>query len=478
MKKSLLLGVLLVSATASYSQNLLGVSTSRYGGTNRLYINPAFAADTRQELYLNGFMGNAHVDNNYVRYQAPYSLMRLLTGSVPNQYRRPDGTVEFAAEYTKEMLDGKPKSGTLWGEVRGPAILMRTSPRSAIAVTSRFRAVGQVTGASESVLSAIRSGLGEGAPLGVPSVNNQINANTNTYAEVGFTYGGTLLEGDGRTLTMGVTAKVLLGYNAQHFINRGLDYQIITDPNNPNSAILEVTRLDANLGYTTFLQNRTVGLRTLVSPSSPGRGVGMDFGFSYISQYDDESPTLQLGLAVTDIGGLTYRGEEFNYTGIGQNQDPVQFTSQDFNNLGGSVDIARLIQNKLTTGRAPDRNSFRAGLPTSLNLTADYQVPEGFGVNVTFLKDVRAVDATAIHQPTLFAVTPRYETRWVSMALPIAYLNRSLTAGLSVRVGPAWLGSDNLLGLIGNSANGIRPRGLDIYGGIAFGFGGGRGDNE
>jgi hypothetical protein len=478
MKKSLLLGVLLVSTTASFSQNLLGISTSRYGGTNRLYINPAFAADTQQELYLNVFTGNAHVDNNYVRYQAPYSLARLLTGSVPDQYRRPDGSVEFAAEYTKEMLDGKPKNGTLWGEVRGPAILMRTSPRSAIAVTSRFRAVGQVTGASQSVLSAIRSGLGEGAPLGVPSVNNQINGNTNTYAELGFTYGGTLLEGDGRKLTLGVTAKVLLGYNAQHFINRGLDYQIITDPNNPNSAILEVTRLDANLGYTTFLQNRNVGLRTLLSTSSPGRGVGMDFGLSYISQYDEESPALQLGLAVTDIGGLTYRGDAFNYSDIGLNQNPVQFTSRDFNNLGGSVDIARLIQNKLTTGRAPDRNSFRAGLPTSLNLTADYQVPDGFGVNVTFLKDVRAVDAMAIHQPTLFAVTPRYETRWVSLALPIAYLNRSLTAGLSARVGPAWLGSDNLLGLIGNSANGIRPRGLDIYAGVAFGFGGRRGDRE
>ncbi|MBC3785519.1 DUF5723 family protein [Spirosoma utsteinense] len=476
MKYSLLLGALVLTASASLAQNMLGVSTSRYGGTNRLYINPAFAASSPQDVYLNGFMGNAHVNNNYVRYQAPFSLLRLISGSVQDRFKRPDGTIAFDASYTKEMLDGKPKNGTLWGEVRGPSMLIRTSPRSALAVTTRFRAVGQVIGASESVLSAVRSGLGEGAPLGIPSVDNQLSANTSTYAELGLTYAGTLLEGDGRKLMMGATAKVLLGYNAQHLINRGLDYRIITDPTNPNSAILEVTRLNADLGYTTFLQNRAISLRTLVSPSSPGRGVGLDLGFSYVSKYDSESPALQLGLALTDLGGLTYRGEQYAYSDIGET--PVQFTSQDFNNLGGSVDIARLIQNKLTTGRRPDRNSFRSGLPTSLNLTVDYELPDGFGLNVTYLQDVRSVEATAIHQPTLLAVTPRYETRWVSMAVPLAYLNRGVTAGLSVRVGPAWIGSDNVLGLLGNSTNGIRPRGLDVYGGVAFGIGRSQADNE
>lgn len=476
MKYSLLLGAFLLTATASFSQNLLGISTSRYGGTNRLYINPAFAASSPQKLYLNVFTGNAHLNNNYVRYQAPYSLLRLLTGTVPNAYRRPDGTVQFSADYTKEMLDGKPKNGTLWGEIRGPAILVRTSPRAAFAATTRFRAVGQVTGASESVLSSVRAGLGEGVLLGIPSTNNQFSANTNTYAELGFTYAGTLWEVEGRRLLVGATAKVLLGYNAQHLINRGLDYRVVADPTNPNSAILEVNRLDATLGYTAFLQNRNLGLRTLLSTSSPGRGVGLDFGFTYINQYDSDSPAMQLGLALTDLGGLTYRGDEYSYSDIGDN--PVRFTSQDFNNIGGSIEIARRIQQKLTVGRNPDRNSFRAGLPTSLNLTLDYQLPQGLGLNVTYLQDVRSAQASAIHQPTLLAVTPRYETRWVSLAVPIAYLNRGLTAGLSARFGPAWLGTDNLLGLTGNSTIGIRPRGLDIYGGVAFGIGRERNDED
>ncbi|GAB3495934.1 hypothetical protein GCM10027341_13980 [Spirosoma knui] len=468
MKYSLLLGSLLLMTTASFGQNLLGLSTSRYGGTNRLYINPSLAADSPSNVYFNVFVGSIHANNNFLRYQAPFSLLSLITGTVPDQYKSQDGSLNFAVAYTRETLDGRPKNGTLAGEIRGPAILMRTGTRGAFAVTSRFRAVGQVMGASESLLSAFRAGLNDGALYSIPSNDNQLSANTNTYAELGLTYAGTVWEGDGQKLLVGATLKGLLGYNAQHFINRGLNYRIATDPSNPNTAFLEVNQLNATLGYTTFLQNRSLNLKSLLSTSAPGVGVGFDLGFTYVSQYDSDSPALRIGAAVTDLGGLTYKGEQYNYTDIGQN--PVRFRSSDFNNVTGSLEVTRVIQEKLNTGRNPDRTTFRAGLPTSINLSLDYQMPDGVGINVTYLQDARSIQATAIHQPTIFAVTPRYDARWLSIAVPIAYLNRGFTAGASLRVGPAWLGTDNFLGLVGNSSNGIQPRGLDVYAGIAFGI--------
>ncbi|MFD2934053.1 DUF5723 family protein [Spirosoma flavum] len=469
MKYLFIFALFLVSSTAGSAQNLLGISTSRYGGTNRLYINPALAADSPSKFYLNVFTGNGHVDNNYVRYQAPFSLLRLITGTVPAQYKSADGSVRFATDYTREMLDGSTKNGTISGEIRGPSFLMKTGKYGAFAVTTRFRAVGQVVGASESLLSAMRASLNDGALYSIPSNDNKFSANTNTYAELGLTYAGTLWTGDGRKLLLGATAKFLLGYNAQQLINRGLNYRIITDPNNLNSALLEVNKLDATLAYTTFLQNRSLTPQTLFSTAAPGKGVGVDIGLTYIDQYDEDSPTLQLGVAITDIGGLTYTGLEYNYTDIGTN--PARFKGSDFNGINGPQAIAEVIQNKLNTGRTADRNRFNAGLPTSLNFTADYQLPGGLGINLTYLKDVRSVQATAIHQPTLLAVTPRYDARWLSLAVPIAYLNGGFTAGTSIRVGPGWLGTDNLLGILGNSANGIQPRGLDIYAGFAFGIG-------
>lgn len=469
MKYLLLLASSLMTIMTTSAQNLLGISTSRYGGTNRLYINPSLAADSPSDVYFNVFTANIHANNNYVRYQAPFSLLRLVTGNVPNNYKRPDGSLNFAIDYTRENLDGKPKNGTVWGEVRGPSLLMRTSPRTAFAVTTRLRAVGQVVGASEALLSAVRTGLSQNTVFGIPARDNQFGANTNTYSELGLTYAGTVWESDGQKLLLGITAKVLLGYNAQHFINRGLEYQISAESDNLNNIYLEVDRLDATLAYTTFLQNRSLTPRTLFSPSSPGRGVGLDIGITYVQQYDMDSPALRLGAALTDIGGLSYKGGQYTYADI--DQDPVRFTNSDFSNYGGSVGIARTVQQKLSAGRTPDRTNFRAGLPTSLNLSVDSQLPNGFGINLTYLQDMRSAQATAIHQPTLVAITPRYDTRWMSLSVPVMYLNRGVTAGASVRVGPGWLGTDNFFGLIGNTTNGIQPRGLDIYAGFAFGLG-------
>ena len=465
----LALGGFLFVSTTGIAQNLLGISTSRYGGTNRLYINPSLAADSPSKLYLNGFTANVHANNNYVRFQAPFSLLRYITGNVQNQYKNPDGSVHFDVDYTRENLDGNAKNGTLAGEVRGPAILIRTSRYSAFAATTRLRAVGQVIGASQSLLSALRAGLGDKALYSIPTDNNRFNLNTNTYAELGVTYAGTLSESDGQKVLLGITAKVLVGYNAQHIINRGANYRIVADPINPFNAVLELNQFDATLGYTTFLENRAITPRTLFSADSPGRGFGFDIGLTYINQYDADSPALRLGVALTDVGGLTYKGEQYNYADISQN--PVRFTNADFNRITGSLDVLQSIQDKLRTGRTPDKTTFRAGLPTSLNITADYQLPSGFGINVTYFQDVRSQQALAIHQPTMLAVVPRYDARWLSLALPVAYLNHGLTAGASVRVGPGWLGTENLLGLLGNTSNGIRPRGLDIYAGVAFGLG-------
>lgn len=469
MKYLLALGGFLLISTITKAQNLLGISTSRYGGTNRLYINPSLAADSPSKLFLNGFTGNIHVNNNYVRFQAPFSLLRYITGNVQNEYKNPDGSVHFDVNYTRENLDGNAKNGTLAGEVRGPALLIRTNQYSAFAVTTRLRAVGQVVGASQSLLSALRAGLGDKALYSIPTDNNQFSLNSNTYAELGVTYAGTLSESNGQKLLMGITAKVLVGYNAQHIINRGANYRIVADPTNPYSAVLELNQLDVTLGYTTFLENRSITPRTLFSADSPGRGFGFDIGMTYINQYDSDSPALRLGLALTDVGGLTYKGEQYNYADIRQN--PVRFTNSDFMRITGSLDVLQSIQDKLNTGRTADETSFRAGLPTSLNVTADYQLPSGLGVNVTYFQDVRSRQALAVHQPTMLAVVPRYDARWLSLALPIAYLNHGLTAGASIRVGPGWLGTDNLLGLLGNTTIGIRPRGLDIYAGVAFGLG-------
>ena len=467
MKFILCLGSALLLSVASPAQNFMGLATSPNGGTNRAYLNPALAADSPHALYLNVGAANAHVDNNYLRYQAPYSLLDLLGGNVPAAYRKSAGDLQFDINYTGEILDGKPKNGTVWGEVRGPAIQFRLDDRSTLGLSTRLRSSAQVQGASQQLLSAVRASLSSGALFSVPSQSNQLTGNTNTYAELALTYARTLFDdGEGSKLLLGATVKYLGGYSSGHLINRGLTYELINDPTTTDGVALRVNQIDADLAFTTYLNDKKLNLRTLLNPNTPGKGAGLDIGLAYVLQRDPDGPALRLGAALNDIGGIRYTGEAYTL-----NEQNVRFTTADFNGVGAIRDIIPVLRDKFAVNPANSRPSFWSGLPTSLNLSAELQQSPGIGLAVVWLQDVQPARTAAMHQPTLVSVTPRYETGFLGLALPITYLNNGILVGTAFRLGPVWLGSDNVAGLIGRKGIPIHPTGVDVYASLAFGIG-------
>lgn len=464
------LGPVLLSfyAIASPAQNFLGLSTSPNGGTHRTYLNPALGAETPHRFFINLGAANLHVDNNYVRYQAPFSVLTLFTGNVPAQYRRDNGNVLFEPDYTTEILDGKPKNATIWGELRGPALQMKLGETAGVLTfSSRLRGVGQVTGASEQLLSALRSSLNSSALFSIPSRDNQFGVNTNAYSELAVSYANTLVDLDGIRLSGGLTLKYLRGYSAGTFVNQGLDYTLVAGTGVNGQPALVVSQVNADLAYTTFLQNRRLTPRTLFSRNAPGNGFGVDIGLSLILQPADSESSLQLGLALTDLGGLTYTGEVYDV-----NQRNVRFENSDFNttNAGSFEQVATVIRNRLGILEDAAPSSFRVGLPTSLNLTADYQMNPRMGISAVYLQNMRGADDPSVRQPTLISVVPRFEARLVGVAVPLTYINRGVTIGLALKVGPVRLGSDNLPGLLGSRQNGVKPRGTDIYAGVMLGI--------
>lgn len=446
----------------------MGVATSPNAGTNRAYLNPALAADSPHALYINVGGANAHIDNNYLRYRAPYSLLDLLGGNVPAAYRTASGDLKFEIDYTQEILDGKLKSGTVWGEVRGPAIQFRLNEQSALGFSTRLRSSAQVNGASQQLLSAIRASLNSGALFSIPSQSNQLAANTNTYAELALTFATTLADnGKGNKLLLGITAKYVGGYSSGHLVNQGLTYELVNDPTSPNGTYLRVNQINANLGFTNYLNDKKLNLKTLLNPNTPGKGAGLDIGLAYILQPDPDGPTLRLGAAITDIGTVRYTGEQYAL-----NQQNVRFTTADFDSVKAIRDITTVLRKKFNVEPANSKPTFWSALPTALNLSAEYQSASGLGLAVIWLQDLHATNATAMHQPTLVSVTPRYETGFMALALPVTYLNGNVLVGTALKLGPVWLGSDNLAGLIGRGGGLFKPTGVDVYASLAFGIGG------
>lgn len=455
----------LLPALAS-AQNLLGLTTSPNSGVHRTYQNPAWLADSPHQVFISLGAGNVHANNNYVRYQAPYSLLRLITGQVPAQYRQANGNITFEPSYTQETLDDKPKNGTVWGDFRGPALQLAIGKRTVIGLSSRLRVAGQVWGASEQLLSALRASLNSSAFYSIPNRNNAFSVGTNTYAEVAASMGHTVMETDEAKLMVGLTVKYLVGFTSGYFVNRGLTYRVLPDPAVISGGYLAVDQISADFGYTSFLQNQNLSLRSLINGSPPGRGVGFDLGAAYVYKPDPYGATFRGGIALTDLGGINYAGDAY-----GIDQKDLKFLSSDFNDVRNSEQAVNVIRQKLRVDESQNKGSFTSGLPTSLNASADYELPTGLGLQVAYWQDLRSNTAVAMHQPTVVAVVPRFERKWVGISLPISLVNGAVLAGLSLRAGPVWVGSDNVPGLFGNSRNGISPRGMDVYGGIAFGFG-------
>jgi hypothetical protein len=69
-----------------------------------------------------------------------------------------------------------------------------------------------------------------------------------------------------------------------------------------------------------------------------------------------------------------------------------------------------------------------------------------------------------MNQPSMFAITPRFESKRLDIALPISLQNgyRNLAFGVNVRVGPFFFGSDNIAGIV-NIGN---PKGISGYMGL------------
>lgn len=468
MNVRLLLGPgLLFLATASPAQNFLGLSTNPRSGTHRTYINPALSADSPHKFDLNIAAANIHVNNNFVRYQAPYSILTLLTNNVPDQYKRSDGSLDFKPSYTKEILDGQPKNVTVWGELRGPALRLPVGGDASLTLSTRLRGTAQVLGASEDLLSAIRASLADNALYSIPNQNNRFNIGANVYSEYALTYAKPIAETDAVRVLAGATLKYLRGFTAGYLVNDQLNYSLQSEPTPPNNPYLQVSQINARMAFTNYLQNKRLTMSTFFSGNVPGKGVGADFGIAIMNQVEDDQPVWQLSLSLTDVGTIFYNGESYDV-----NEQNVKFTPGDFNNVNitSPEQVANVVREKLNLSPATSLGRFRMTLPTALNLTADLQATDKFGIGFVWRQNVLSSQAAAVRQPTLISVVPRYDTKLITLAAPVTYLNQSILIGLSARVGPFWLGSDNIFGLIGNGNNGIHPRGTDLYAGVCFGF--------
>jgi Family of unknown function (DUF5723) len=466
-----------------YAQHWLGLSSSNYAGTNALYLNPAHAADSRFKTYVNVVGNDFFVINNYLSYTAPYSFLGLITNTVSDKYRSERGLIVWKDSYYAEKLNGKLKSLHMGGDVRGPSVQYAFNQnRMAIALTTRGRYLGSLTNVTEPLARLIRYGTDLKELQNVPFTDQRGTFNTNGYAELGATFGAVLADNEEDFWKVGITVKRLIGLYNSHVQIQQADYQVLVESNNPEREFIFAKPLQATYGYTTedAYRNFRPTPQWLFGNQSAGGGWGVDVGVVYEYRPDahkfkqtmprggrQSDPNknkykYRISAAITDLGAIRYRNPNY-VRQVDINRDvlsPVTFSNVFYDKAGlfGAADATNRTLNIIATDYA---RAFTIGLPTSANVSFDYYHTKNWYINAIWVQGLRGSRAFDIKPQSVLAVTPRYETRWIEVATPVALLNnyQNFTIGLAARVGPVVVGTDHLGGLI----NIGDPRGLDFY---------------
>ncbi|WP_428665436.1 DUF5723 family protein [Runella sp.] len=479
-RRLLVIVIVMLSCVSGHTQHWLGLSSSNYAGTNALFLNPAHAADSRNKLYINLIGNDFYLINNYLRYDAPYSFLRLITNSVPQKYRSERGLIVWRENYYAERLNGKQKHFHTGGDVRGPSLLYSfKNNRFAIALTSRGRYSLSMTDVSEETARVIRYGTNLVDLQRKNFTDQTAKLSTNGFVEMGATFGAVLADYEEDFFKIGITVKRLVGVYNVHADMKAADYRIEVESLNPEKEFIAATRLQATYGYTTdeAFSNLSLNPKFLFGKNSAGGGWGFDLGAVY--EYRPDVQKLKIGgpkggrhhdpnknkykyrisAALTDIGAIRYKN--LNYVREIDIDQTAQFSYNNFNSLPGTGAAINAVNKSLFVQPADNPRGWTTGLPTSFNASFDYHHKNNWYINALWVQGLRGQNYLNVKPQSVLAVTPRYETKWFEFATPLAMADnyRVFTVGVAMRAGPIIVGTDNLGGLIDIG----KPQGLDLY---------------
>jgi len=176
---------------------------------------------------------------------------------------------------------------------------------------------------------------------------------------------------------------------------------------------------------------------------SNGFGVGVDLGFTYVYEGNEDHYKWKLGVSLLDLGQIELSR---NAEAHDLNTDTlVVFPSKQFQSISNQDRIHLLSEIGLGDSTASfNSSSFRIGLPGAISIQGDYKIAEYFYVNGIFVQRI-PMGVNSIRRNNLMAVTPRFEHRWFGFSMPVVLLNyQKLSLGTSVRLAFLTIGSDDV----------------------------------
>jgi len=449
--KTLVLIIILLSFKPLVAQEMLGIVNSSYAGITGSVINPAVTVTSPFYLDINLLSGDIFAENNYIYLaKEEYRFSRFFSKNPDYPTHGADNSM-IAYDY----YNTKDKKAFANERFIGPSF----------AITVGRHSFGIVTGARAFMSTKhVPYDVAKFAferfklpPEATDLYNTPFTHDKDIYnaemawAEVGFNYSYVFKQESQEYWAAGITVKDLLGHSGGYMYSQNLDYQVF------NEDSLMFNNLKAEAGYSLPLNYETN--EYMKDPLFRGKGLGVDLGVIYQKKKKEVQPEkvrklcsqnytpyqYKIGVSILDIGRIrfTQNAEKLVFDNVSTSGSDIlyaQYSSvRDFTNFLSEQfyhDTTTLIQG----------NEIKIALPTALSVQADVNFYKNWFINGTMVLPLQ-FSKSGLRRPSLFAVTPRYETALFDISMPVSLFDwTEPRIGLSARFLWFFAGTEKLSG--------------------------------
>ena len=420
---------------STHAQEQLGLRTNNYSGIHGSLLNPSHNVTSlfRWDLNLLSVGVSAQTNYGFVKNTNVFHAIRnsdnlILEQDVENL--NTIGSNDLVADFNGNK---KLKYVSVLANAMGPSLMVKLKNGHSFGFFTNIRSAIS----SHDIPYVLNYSTFFDTPFNEFIDVNAFKVSTMVWSEFGLNYTAKIETNDGY-FGLGANLKFINAYEAAYInIKRSvLSAQIPGDTMLFQNPHLNYGLTNSNLeGEDPSLQ-------------SNGFGVGVDLGFTYVYEGNEDHYKWKLGVSLLDLGQieLSRNAEEHDL-----NTDTlVVFPTKQFQSITNRERIHLLSEISFADSTASlTSSSFRMGLPGAISIQADYKIMEYFYVNGVLVQRI-PMGVNSIRRNNLMAVTPRFEHRWFGFSMPIVLLNyQKLSLGTSVRLAFLTIGSDDIGSFLG-----------------------------
>jgi len=478
-------------AIETVGQDFLPFLNDNRAGINGVLLQPASIANGRLAFDMNIVGFSEQVRSDFIKFKSG------ATWNLAKDY----GESSWLDE-NSYLLDpnGDAKNITANIQVVLPSFMVAIDNKQSIGFVSRFRDIQIANEIDEPLARSIYSDFEDQNSWQQMKNNSAWHSGSNmslvhhSFADYGIAYAREIMNKGDHYLKGGATIKFLQGISSTYYWMDELTYWFekdpgTIDPNDPESFDADSASWNSPLfqfGTSENWKNKKdyslPQFEKYAFTANPS--VGLDIGIVYewrkdskkyyydmdgetdIERRDMNKYKIKVGASVLDIGSLKYKKyNSYNFESVftpgypgnkpyGSNTDWMYLDELEMNKPAyyDFADTVRGRNNTSTFMKEGEGEEYKVKLPTALSFQFDYNINDEFYVNLTTFTTLAKSKSgnPATRYISNYSVTPRFEGKWFGAAIPMQYNEYGqFLVGLGLRLGIIWLGTNDLLTLIG-----------------------------